>query len=161
MATLFIRSGLGLEMGWGWWERCGLEARQTWSRGGWAPWSTLEVICRGHGPFPPTGWMASCWRWAARSRKGCQPSTAPWPYCSKSSSPQTPDTKVGTPGGAQEPLSFCPAPVNSSVLLWSRVSLPHPGSPHSHMIAQGSPGLAEPGAQTCGPSTAWREKQQV
>ena len=44
--------------------------------------------------------MAYSWSWAARSRRGCQPSTAHWPCCSKSSSPQTPTPEVGLMGAA-------------------------------------------------------------
>lgn len=49
MATLFIRSGLRLEMGWGGdgGRGCGPEARRRWSRGGRAfPW---QGACGHHG----------------------------------------------------------------------------------------------------------------
>lgn len=81
-------------------------------------WGWLGGPDGGHNPFLPIGWMASFWRWAVRSRRGCQPSTGLWPCSGKSSSPQTPDTKVGTPGRIEgEPLSRCPVPGNSSVCL--------------------------------------------
>lgn len=112
MATLFIRSGLHLEVGWGWWKGCGPEAGQKMEQRwvdlpiGKEPVGTMATLWgwmggagRRHNPFLPIGWMASFWRWAARSRRGCQPSTVLWPCSAKSSSPQTRDTKVGTPGG--------------------------------------------------------------
>lgn len=65
-------------------------------------WGWLGGAYGGHNPSLPIGWMASFWRWAVRSRRGCQPSTVLWPCWGKSSSPQTPDTKVGTPGRVEE-----------------------------------------------------------
>lgn len=117
MATLFIRSGLRLEMGWGGGTVEGDVARKPGEDGagvggpshGKEPvgtmatfWGWLGGADGVHNPFLPIGWMASFWRWAVRSRRGCQPSTVLWPCSERSSSPQTPDTKVGTPGRVEE-----------------------------------------------------------
>lgn len=108
MATLFIRSGS---------EGMDREPRLMWGGG---LWSGTPVAVRGRGgsahPTPglpqtprggpgadadshvslvAAGWMASSWSWAARSRGGCQPSTARWPCSGRSSSPRTPTTEVG------------------------------------------------------------------
>lgn len=45
--------------------------------------------------------MASSWSRAARSRRGCPPSTARWPCCGTCSSPRTPVTEVGPRGWAE------------------------------------------------------------
>lgn len=124
------RGERGHRMGEVWPGRLGLDPGRGWGQKWQSPfharasqegsWGWLGGGAHQSQPSSATGWMASSWSWAVRSRRGCPPSTARWACCGKSSSPRTPATEVGTPGGGWSG-SLChtvPTPLTRTSRLW-------------------------------------------